>query len=385
MQLDALKTIIARGEDSSHQFKQDIQNSDALAAELVAFSNSQGGHVFIGVTDSGELLGLRKQDVSRINLLISNTASQHIRSPIAVTTKNITIDDNSVVIVLTVPEGIDKPYFDRKGVIWLKSGADKRRINSKEELRRLFQGVDLLHGDEIPVRAGLEALDEIRFRKFLRDAFKVPMPQSAAELSQLLVNMNLATDDGRLNLAGALLFAERPELIKPVFIIKAMAFPGTDLVTTNYNDSEDFVGPFDAIFREALAFVMRHLPKLQTGQSVNSLGKPEIPEIVFEELLVNALVHRDYLISAPIRLFVFFDRIDIISPGHLPNHLTIKKICHGNSIIRNPILASFVAKGLLPYRGLGSGIRRALEHWPDIKFTDDRDGCIFTASVRRNR
>ena len=104
---------------------------------------------------------------------------------------------------------------------------------------------------------------------------------------------------------------------------------------------------------------------------------------VFEELLVNALAHRDYLVSAPIRLFIFDNRIEIISPGHLPNNLTVAKIRTGNSNIRNPILVSYIAKGLLPYRGLGSGIKRALENWPEIDFSDDRDGCLFTATVHR--
>lgn len=61
----------------------------------------------------------------------------------------------------------------------------------------------------------------------------------------------------------------------------------------------------------------------------------------------------------------------------------MEKIRAGNSNIRNPILASYVAKGLLPYRGLGSGIKRALEDWPEIDFTDDRDGCLFTVTVHR--
>lgn len=122
---------------------------------------------------------------------------------------------------------------------------------------------------------------------------------------------------------------------------------------------------------------------MQAGRGVNAPGLPEIPEPVFEELLVNALVHRDYLVSAPIRLFIFDNRIEIISPGHLPNNLTVEKIRAGNSNIRNPILLSYVAKGLLPYHGLGSGIKRALEDWQDIDFTDDREGCLFTATVHR--
>jgi len=93
--------------------------------------------------------------------------------------------------------------------------------------------------------------------------------------------------------------------------------------------------------------------------------------------------HRDYLVSAPIRLFIFDNRIEIISPGHLPNNLTVEKIRAGNSNIRNPILVSYAAKGLLPYHGLGSGIKRALDKWPAIDFTDDHEGCLFTATVHR--
>lgn len=73
------------------------------------------------------------------------------------------------------------------------------------------------------------------------------------------------------------------------------------------------------------------------------------------------------------RLFIFDNRIKIVSPGHLSNNLTVAKIRAGNSIIRNPILVSYIAKGLLPYRGLGSGIKRALEDWPDTDFADDRE------------
>ena len=80
----------------------------------------------------------------------------------------------------------------------------------------------------------------------------------------------------------------------------------------------------------------------------------------------------------------FDNRIEIISPGHLPNNLTVEKIRTGNSNIRNPILVSYVAKGLLPYHGLGSGIKRVLEKWTDIDFNDDQDGCLFTVTVHRN-
>ena len=383
MKKSELKAITLKGEDSRLQFKRDIRNADALAAEMVAFSNSEGGRILIGVTDAGELAGIPREDVGRINQLISNAASQHVRSPISPMTENVAVGKGRIVIVVTVPKGIDKPYFDRNGVIWLKGGSDKRRVNSKEELRRLFQMSDQFYADGLPVKADLEALDKLRFRDFLKKFYNRDIPDRPEALHKLLQNMNLAVDDGRLNLAGVLLFAEKPEWITPQFVLKAVCYPGNEIHVSDYVDTEDFSGPLKKIFDDAMAFVLRNLHKIQAGRGVNAPGVPEIPPLVFEELLVNALVHRDYLVSAPIRLFVFDNRVDIVSPGHLPDSLTVEKIKTGNSIIRNPILVSYIAKGLLPYRGLGSGIKRALDAWPEIDFIDDRDGCLFTATVHR--
>ncbi|OIQ74118.1 divergent AAA domain protein [mine drainage metagenome] len=381
--MKALHDLIRLGEDSTRQFKVDVRNAESLAAEMVAFSNSEGGTIYIGVADDGAMPGLAVQDVARINQLISNAASQLVRSPLTVHTENVALENGRLVIVLRVPQGIDKPYFDKNGVIWLKTGADKRRVNSKEELRRLFQMTDQFHADELPTKAGIDKLDKLRFRDFLRDVYQQALPETQQGLTLLLQNMNLASDDGHLNLAGVLLFAEQPERIKPQFVIKAIRYPGNQIHVSNYIDTEDFAGPLPKLFADALAFIMRNLHKTQGGRGVNAPGRAEIAEAVFEELLVNALVHRDYFVSAPIRLFIFDNRIEIISPGHLPDNLTVEKIRTGNSNIRNPILVSYVAKGLLPYHGLGSGIKRALSSWPDIEFSDDRDGCLFTATVHR--
>lgn len=374
---------ILLGEDSTRQFKVDVKNADSLASEIAAFAKSDGGTILIGVADNGSTPGLSGDEVTRINQLIGNAASHLVRSPIAVQTRNVALKNGRIVIVLSVPKGIDKPYFDKNGVIWLKAGADKRRVNSKEELRRLFQLTHQFHGDELPTNAGVDKLDKLRFRDFLLDVYQRDYPDSTTELTRLLQNMNLATDDGRLNLAGVLLFAQRPEWIVPQFVIKAIRYPGNEIHATGYHDTEDFTGPLPKLFEGALFFIMRNLHKVQAGRGVNAPGLPEVPEAVFEELLVNALVHRDYLVSAPIRLFVFDNRIEIISPGYLPNNLTVEKIRAGNSNIRNPILVSYVAKGLLPYHGLGSGIKRALERWPAIDFIDDHDGCLFKVTVHR--
>jgi ATP-dependent DNA helicase RecG len=385
MSFQDLKHLVLHGEDSGLQFKENVRNADSLASEMVAFSNFNGGKIIVGVTDNGVIKGISGSELSRLNQLISNAASQLVRSPISVLTENILVGDDLIVIVITVPKGVDKPYFDKNGVIWLKNGADKRRVNSKEELRRFFQMTGQFHADELPAGVGVDRLDKLRFRDFLQRFYKLEYPDSVDDLLLLLQNMNLATDNGELNLAGVLMFTERPEWIRPQFVVKAIRYPGNKIHVSDYIDTEDFSGPLSGIFADAMAFIMRNLHKVQAGRGVNAPGLPEIPESVFEELLVNALVHRDYMVDAPIRLFIFDNRIEIISPGHLPNNLTVEKIRRGNSNIRNPVLVSYVAKGLLPYHGLGSGIKRALELWPDIDFLDDQDGCLFTVTVHRKK
>ena len=191
--------------------------------------------------------------------------------------------------------------------------------------------------------------------------------------------MNLAKD-GMLNIAGALIFAKRPQFRLPVFIVKAVCYPGTRIDEVEYLYSDDIAGKLADVFQATLSFVLRSISRVQLEQGVNSVGRPEVPRIVLEELLANALIHRDYFVSAPIRVFVFADRIEIINPGHLPNNLSVENIKNGNSNIRNPILASFGTK-ILPYRGLGNGVRRALQAYPAIEFIDDRDGNLFKVII----
>jgi len=111
----ALQSQIALGEDSKRQFKVDVRNAESLAAELAAFANSEGGRVFLGVADDGSTPGLAAAEVSRINQLISNVASQLVRSPLTVQTENVSLGKGRVVIVLTVPKGIDNRISTRTG------------------------------------------------------------------------------------------------------------------------------------------------------------------------------------------------------------------------------------------------------------------------------
>lgn len=384
METTELIDILSRGEDSRHQFKVDITNANSLAAEMVAFSNSPGGRIFIGVNDDGSVRGLSNDDVARLNQLIANAATNNVRPAMAPLTENVT-HPNGLVLVITVPEGISKPYMvaqDGALSIWVKKGSDKRRVNDREEILRLFQQAGSVHADETPVaKLGAGDIDLPYFETFFERQFCEPLTQHNQPLPQVLTNMNLMNQD-QLNVAGSLLFAKAPQYALPAFIVKAVAFIGTEIEDERYIDSRDIGGKLADVFQQTLGFIVANTRATQGEQGFNSQGLPEIPRIVWEELVANALVHRDYFISAPVRVLLFADRVEIISPGHLPNNLTIENIKAGNSNMRNPILASFAAK-LLPYRGLGSGLLRVIRTWPHIELIDDRAGNLFKAIVIR--
>ncbi len=383
MDLERLIAIVSAGEDSQHQFKSDIRNETSLGQEMIAFSNSGGGMILIGVRDDGRFSDLDRDDMGRLNQLVSNAASQQVRPPINPKT-DITPTQRGLVMRVSVFDGIGKPYMDRNGVIWVKSGADKRRATSREEIQRMFQRSGLIHGDEVPV-AGLTVadLDREYFAKFIESNYGKSISEYEVPLPKLLESMSLMRD-GLFNVAGALLFTKTPEFRLPVYNVKAMAFPGREIDVAAYDDSQDINGKFEKIYRDTIAFLQRNVRRVQDRRSVNSEGVPQVPRVVFEELVMNALVHRDYFVPTSTIVVVFADRIEITSPGHLPNNLTIDNIKMGRSAIRNPVLASHAFK-ILPYRGLGTGIVRVLKLYPHIDFRDDVQRNRFVVTIWLDR
>ena len=372
---------IALGEHTRQQFKRSFNSPDALAAELAAFANSGGGTLFIGVADDGTVTGLSAQDVRHLNQMLSNASSQHVRPPVHPHTENVQTRAG-LVMAVTVPNGLAKPYLDQQGRIWVKHGADKRHVTAREEMQRMFQSGGLVYADVVPVTGTTSAdLDEPAFRRYLAQHYGADTALAELPLDALLQNLGLG-DGLELTLAGLMLFGRNPLRWRPAFTIKAVAFFGNNIADSHYQDSQDFSGTLPAQYAEALAFIKRNLRRVQGNQGFNSPGMLEVPEVALQELLVNALVHRDYFTSASIRILVFRDHIDIVSPGHLPDSLSIDDIRRGKSNRRNPTLSEHAFR-LLPYRGMGSGIPRALGEWPQIELISEAGGNQFTARVQR--
>ena len=366
----SLRQELLKGEDSSRQFKRQITDGTKLAAEIAAFLNSEGGRIYVGVEDDGTISGLTAAQLGQLNQLISNVSTQSLQPPAAVLTENVVTSDGTV-LVIRIEEGDNKPYQTNDGFFWVKRGADKRKVTTRSELARLFQHGHAVYAELCAVPgSSIADLDGSLFARFYEAKFNSAPPEDDG-LERELTALKLLVDN-RLSVAGALLFGRNPERLLPSFSVKAVWFRGTERASTEYYDNRRFDGTIAAQYEQAMAFCRRWNSRIQASESFNSPSTPEVPDIVFEELLTNALIHRDYFIQDSIKLLMFDDRVEIRSPGRLPNSLTIEQMRRGVRRDRNPLIASF-GNDLMQYRGLGSGVVRAIRHVPDLRIEEDAE------------
>ncbi len=382
MNEEFVKELINKGETSRIQFKLNVFNEQGIAQEMVALANTRGGTILIGIDDkTWQVIGLTDDDIRRVTNLLVNASSEHIKPPLFIETDTVIVNARKVIAVL-VPEGNDKPYKDKDGIIFLKNGANKRKVTNNDEILRLLSKGKNLFADELPVnQAGIEEINKEKFDDFFLREFKVEYNNLGLTYEEAL-KAKRVLKDGKITLGGFLFFGKMPQNIKPAFCIKCVAFYGNSLGGTEYRDSRDLTGTIPVLYDEGMAFFKRNLLHTQQGQNFNSQGILEISEIALQELLENALIHRDYFKNSPIRLMVFDNRIEIISPGSLPNSLVVEELRYGNPVVRNNLMVSY-AIYTLPYRGLGSGLKRAFEHQPNIELINDTEGEQFKVIIPR--
>jgi len=383
--MDALELLdlIQKGESSVVQFKVRINDAYKIGTEMVAFSNTKGGLLIIGVDDkTGEIKGLSFEEIAETNQLLANAASDNIKPQIFIETQTVEIDNDNVVVA-TISEGISKPHTDNKGIIWLKNGSDKRKVVAREEMARLLQNSGNLFADETIVNGTtLNDIDEDFFKDFIIAKTKKTIEELGQSTSAVLTNLGMIKG-GNLSLGALLLFGKNPQQFRPAYTVQCVSIVGKDISSKEYRDKENpFTGNLKDLYDKTLSFITRNLRKVQTKEGFNSQSEMEIPIESIEELLVNALIHRDYFILSSIKVFIFDNRIEIISPGRLPNTLTIENIKIGTSISRNPILFTN-ARYILPFVGIGSGIPRAIENSPDLELINDIEREVFVSIIKR--
>lgn len=351
-----LLELIAQGENSSIEFKQVEVRPESLAKELVAFSNTAGGVVLIGVDDNGQIIGT--QTKTNMEEWVANVVRNNIIPAICPKIESYQTDGKTV-IVIQVDKGADKPYQSIDGKYWLRVGSTNR-MATKEELSRLFQQAGLIHYDIAPVEGSeLSDLDERKLNDYWQDYYGINYRQlEEPERLKLLLNADILTEQDQIHLVtvgGLLIFGFEPQKRLWQSAITFAVFDGIDL-TEELLDKQEVIGTLPDLIRQTTTKIRFFLPRSSTILGLQRQEKALIPEKVIREALVNAVCHRDYSIAnRRITVYLFRDRLEITSPGRLPNTLTIEKILTGNSAPRNTFILKYL-DNMKFIDGLGRGV-----------------------------
>ena len=403
---DILKQINA-GEVSGVQFKERILDKYDIACELVAFSNSHGGKLVVGIKDkTGETNALSYSEVQETTNLLSDIASENVVPSILIKIDTVEVEDGNLVVA-TVKEGLNKPYHDNKGIVWVKNGADKRKVFDNAELAEMMTDCGSFAPDEAGVRdATVNDLDTTTIKQFLGNRFERVLEKKGLtgdafneasldmicsaiakghNCEKILRNLRFIRPDGSLTVAAMLLFGKYTQRWMPMMTAKCICFAGNSVGSKVFRDKvndADMEGNLLHQYDTIMDFFTRNLHNVQVGDEFNSMGKLEIPYTSLVEFTVNSLVHRSLNMKAPVRIFIFDNRVEIHSPGALPNGLTIDDIKAGTSMPRNMFLFNN-AIYLLPYTGVGSGITRALDEDINVTFMNNDKAQEFVITVWR--
>ena len=318
----------------------------------------------------------------------------------------VEVEDGNLVIA-TVKEGLNKPYHDNKGIVWVKNGADKRKVFDNAELAEMMTDCGSFAPDEAGVRdATVNDLDATTIKQFLGNRFERVLEKKGLtgdafneasldmicsaiakghDCEKILRNLRFIRPDGTLTVAAMLLFGKYTQRWMPMMTAKCICFAGNSVGSKVFRDKvndADMEGNLLHQYDTIMDFFTRNLHNVQVGDEFNSMGKLEIPYTSLVEFTVNSLVHRSLNMKAPVRIFIFDNRVEIHSPGALPNGLTIDDIKAGTSMPRNMFLFNN-AIYLLPYTGVGSGITRALDEDVNVTFMNNDKAQEFVITVWR--
>lgn len=366
-----LLELIRNGENSGVEFKRDTVENWELAKGLVAFANFEGGQVLLGVKDAGALRGLTRD---RLEEWVMTACRDKIRPeliPYFEVVRDVEPGKDVAVVRVGRGWGVHHVWHDNHRTYYIRVGTESREA-SPEELERLFQQRGAFRLEIRPV-SGTSMLDLDRRR--LRDYFarvreqEAPPENDEGGWRTILINTELLADESPVppaTVAGLLLFGMNPNRYLPQAGVDAAAFAGRE---KEYAAKEriSLRGPLTPLFgfsglvenglvEQAVDFIRRH-----TGVTASIEGgarreeRWEYPDEAIREAVVNALVHRDYLLSATdIELTVFADRIEIISPGRLPNGITPARMKTGCRAARNQLLKDVMRDyGYLEHLGMG--------------------------------
>jgi ATP-dependent DNA helicase RecG len=348
-------TVLDR-ESKTIEYKRELSaNLSNIIKTCVAFANTAGGKILIGVEDKTRaIIGLSEIMLNRALESIPTAVYQAVTPPLIPEVYSQRINDKEVVVV-EVLKGNNPPYYVKsqgstKGA-YIRVGPTTRAA-TKEHLIELINLKSLISFESEATKMHLEALDS----KLLQDAFGRSPSQNTLISEKVLI----ASDRRNMVVSKAALiaFGHAPQEAIPEAGMICTRFKGTsgrDIVETYEID-----GPTPDLVNKALMFLERHLENNLQVKGSRLQGQFPIPPEALREAVINAVVHRKYQVPSRCKIAVFDDRVEIFSPGGLPGLVTVSNLGDGISHLRNPILARF-ARRLRLVEKLGSGVRLMID------------------------
>lgn len=399
MLLIEFNEFLRNGENSGVEFKRDYVHPDSLATEIAALANLEGGRVFLGVEDDGTPSGLIR-DPKEAETWVMNICRENLQPPLIPYWEVLWTDQGKCIGIISIPADCpSKPYKAKRGAAWItfvRVGSTSREAFRDEEAR-LYQASGFVQYDLKPVPGSSPAdLDHHRLRNYFRDILQQDIPplENEPEWERILLNTDIMIlDHGRPipTGAGLLLFGVKPNRYLPQAGITATAYAGPEKDYATI-DEENIRGPLvsmvskrgqvaePGVIDRAIDFVKRNMGSIAWLEKGRRRRKKAYPLEAVREAIVNAVAHRDYSITVTdIEISLYGDRLEVISPGRLPNTVTVEKMMQGYRAARNPLMKDILRDyGYIEHRGMGvrnkiiKGMREHNGTEPDLIEDDDR-------------
>ena len=403
-----LLEIIANGENSGVEFKRDDIRPEHLAKEIVALVNFQGGRIFLGVEDDGAISGLQRPDTEEWAM---NVAADKVHPLVLPFYEEVDTGEAGRVAVLTFPQGNSKPYVRRHNgaeEVFIRVGSTSRAA-TREQQMRLYEIGGVPHTEALPVsRTSSSDLDRVRIENYLKDIIrdsKLPDDSSQA-WEKRLANLGFLIEPGGMcTVAGMVLFGKQPRRHLRQAGLRVFAFSGK---TKEYQARLDLIIDAPLVARFDVRDGGRHVIDDGLTEKFLQAIEPFItkepnwitsglrrdksqlyPIEAIREIVINALVHRDWTRSVDIEIGLYEDRLEVISPGGLLNSMTVEKMIAGRRYARNNILMEIMRDyGYVDHRGMGIRSKvlpllKAHKH-PEPSFEANEDYLKTTLYRKRN-
>lgn len=369
-----LQEIILNGENSGVEFKRDDIRPEQLAKEIVAMANFQGGRVLLGVEDDGTVSGLQREDSEE---WVMHVIRDKIHPMILPYYETVQFDNGKRIAVLSFPQGMSKPYVLRdKGEekIYIRIGSTSQ-LATREQQMRFFEIGGMLHTELLPVpRTDISCLDLVRLENYLRDIINDPeIPATQKEWEIRLTRLGFLTQAGEViccTVAGLVLFGFHPRRYLKQAGIRVFTFSGQDkeykalldeildgpLVGRRINQEgvSELTDPglLDRVIPLITPFITEESSEVTEHMRRETYRKYPLEAV--REVVVNALAHRDWTRFVDIEIGLYADRLEVISPGALPNSMTVEKMIAGQRSPRNAIIMEVLRDyKYVDYRGMG--------------------------------